>query len=269
MQGGGDSCYNCCRPGIRMNQDLRDKAEENEYMNRIVKEYNDQGCLLFSETYPGAYTRAPLAAEALAKFDEEIQLYCRWAGIVASTEKHIIIQEKYSPDLHIEDADSDVIFASERQPLSQEDFQALNSLVLQSAQDFQSLYDSIPDKDVTSLKGRKCFYGDVPITAREMYNHTSGVNLYYFNEIGVKLDSNPDILTGRLLGFEKIEGVRDFLTQPVIRGSYGEYWSLAKVLRRFLWHDRIHAKAMFNMATTIWGEQSANPYYFQERSFSG
>ncbi len=95
------------------------------------------------------------------------------------------------------------------------------------------------------------------------------VNSYYFNEIGVKLDSNPDILTGRLLGLEKIEGVRDFLTQPVIRGSYGEYWSLAKLLRRFLWHDRIHAKAMFNMATTIWGEQLANPYYFQERSFSG
>lgn len=235
-------------------------------MNRIVKEYNDQGCLLFSETYIGAYTRAPQETEALAKLDDEILLYCKWAGTTALTGKQIIVQVKFNPDLHIEDADSDVIFDSERQPMSERDFRRLKALVLKSAQDFQSLYDSIPDKDLTSLKARKSFYGDVPITAREMYNHTNGVNLYYFNEIGVKLDSKPDILTGRLQGFEKLEGQRDFLIQPVIKGSYGEYWSLAKVLRRFLWHDRIHAKAMYNMAASLWGEQVKNPFYFSKRS---
>ena len=27
-----------------------------------------------------------------------------------------------------------------------------------------------------------------------------------------------------------------------------ERWTLAKVIRRFIWHDRIHAKAMWRMA---------------------
>ena len=42
---------------------------------------------------------------------------------------------------------------------------------------------------------------------------------------------------------EKAKG--DFLENVVVAGSYGEDWSLRKVLRRFIWHDRIHAKAMY------------------------
>lgn len=36
-------------------------------------------------------------------------------------------------------------------------------------------------------------------------------------------------------------------------GSYNEEWSLRKVLRRFIWHDRIHAKAMYKMAVKAFG----------------
>ena len=49
----------------------------------------------------------------------------------------------------------------------------------------------------------------------------------------------------------------------VIEGSYGEAWSLRKVLRRFIWHDRIHAKAMYRMAVKVFGaENVANPFCF-------
>lgn len=45
----------------------------------------------------------------------------------------------------------------------------------------------------------------------------------------------------------------DFLNNNVFDGSYGEKWSLRKVLRRFIWHDRIHAKAMYRMAVKTFG----------------
>lgn len=49
----------------------------------------------------------------------------------------------------------------------------------------------------------------------------------------------------------------------VFIGSYNEEWSLRKVLRRFVWHDRIHAKAMYRMATKTWSmEELENPFYF-------
>ena len=34
-------------------------------------------------------------------------------------------------------------------------------------------------------------------------------------------------------------------------------WSVRKVLRRFIWHDRIHAKAMWKMVKKTFGEDAA------------
>ena len=39
-------------------------------------------------------------------------------------------------------------------------------------------------------------------------------------------------------------------------GSFDEEWSLRKVLRRFIWHDRIHGKAMYRMAVKTFGQDS-------------
>ncbi len=59
------------------------------------------------------------------------------------------------------------------------------------------------------------------------------------------------------------EDKEGFLNNTVIEGSYGELWSLRKMLRRFLWHDRIHAKAMYRMAVKTFGKNSvSNPYKF-------
>ena len=44
------------------------------------------------------------------------------------------------------------------------------------------------------------------------------------------------------------------------RGTSGE--SMRKVLRRFIWHDRIHAKAMWRTAVALWGSEIKNPFYF-------
>lgn len=41
----------------------------------------------------------------------------------------------------------------------------------------------------------------------------------------------------------------------------GEEWSLRKMLRRFIWHDRIHAKAMYRMTIKTFGEGSVENIY--------
>ena len=43
----------------------------------------------------------------------------------------------------------------------------------------------------------------------------------------------------------------------------GERWTLRKLLRRFLWHDRIHARAMWRMAAPLWGSAVADPFGFR------
>ena len=64
-------------------------------------------------------------------------------------------------------------------------------------------------------------------------------------------------------GFEVLEAKQNFLQNPVIEGSYGENWSLRKVLRRFIWHDRIHAKAMYRMVSKVFDTTKIkNPFCF-------
>ncbi|MBQ3574040.1 MAG: hypothetical protein IJA26_00085, partial [Clostridia bacterium] len=173
-----------------------------------------------------------------------------------------IIQEKAS-GLNIADADSDVLFASEQLPLSIEEYLQLKHLALKSAEDFLILYHSVPDKYKSCLPERKTFYGMIPRTAREMYEHTKNVNAYYFGEIGIDTDNQGTILDCRAKGFERLECNSDYLTNRVFDGSYGEKWSLRKVLRRFIWHDRIHAKAMYRMAVKTFGTaQIENPFKF-------
>ena len=223
---------------------------------RCVWEHNGSDTLLYSVDYVGAYTRGNSLEAAISKMEAEITAYSSWSGQDCERQAKIeIIQEKNS-DLKIADADSDVLFDSEKAPLLREEYEALKSLVLKSASDFYTLYSSIPNKNESCLPHRRTFYGAVPRTAQEMYDHTKNVNSYYFAEINIDVDNEGTIYDCRKRGFELLEQSTGFLDNAVIEGSYDELWSLRKVMRRFLWHDRIHAKAMCRMAAKTFGAYS-------------
>lgn len=230
---------------------------------RCIWEHNGSDTILYAEDFPGAFSRGESLQAAMRKMPGEIAAYCRWSGEAFPGAGNVeILQEKKSA-LQIRDADSDVLFDSERTPLTWEEYERLKALVLRSAADFHALYESVPDKKKSSLLPRKTFYGEVPRTAEEMYIHTRSVNAYYFAEIGVEADNGGTILECRERGFAALEKLPGFLQREAEEGSYGEWWSLRKVLRRFLWHDRIHAKAMTRMAAKTFGkEKLIDPFGF-------
>ncbi len=183
----------------------------------------------------------------------EVEAYSLWYARELRYETDVeIIQEKDS-NLQISDADSDVLFDCEKAPLTIEEYEERKALVLKSASDFYTLYSSISNMNESCLPKRRTFYGAVPRTAQEMYEHTKNVNAYYFAEIDVDVDNEGTIYECRKRGFERLEQLPGFLDNAVVEGSYGEFWSLRKVMRRFLWHDRIHAKAMYKMAIKTFG----------------
>ena len=230
-----------------------------------VWEHNGNDTLLYAVDFVGAYTRGESLEIAKAKMPQEIVSYCNWLGMEAEGKAEIVIVGEKCSELTIRDADSDVLFESEQAQLTIEEYKALKTLALKSAKDFLALYESIPDKNEAAIPERKTFYGRVPRTANEMYEHTKNVNTYYFAEIAVDADHDGNIYECRKRGFESLESNPDFLQNTVRKGSYGEDWSLRKVLRRFIWHDRIHAKAMYRMATKVFGVESiVNPFYFFE-----
>ena len=228
---------------------------ENMIVN-CVWEHNGNDTLLYAVDYIGAYTRGESLEIAKAKMPGEIISYLKWLGEDTSDNIEVVITQEKDSELAIKDADSDVLFESEKAPLTADEYEKLKALALKSAKDFLALYESIPNKSATVIAERKTFYGQVPRTADEMYMHTKNVNEYYFAEIEVDADNGGTIYECRKRGFEALEVKPDFLVNAVIEGSYGEDWSIRKVLRRFVWHDRIHAKAMYRMAVRLFGESA-------------
>ncbi len=221
-----------------------------------VWEHNGNDSILYSCNLIGAFTRGTTKEEAIGKMPLEIASYTKWMDgsvllpLISDVE---VVQEKAS-DLNIRDADSDVLFDTEKMALPANEYRRLKALALKSAKDFLALYEAFPDKNQSVLTARKTFYGDIPRTAEEMYRHTKNVNSYYFGEIGTDADNSGSISDCRQRGFEALEKQPDFLAIGVFDGSGGELWSLKKVLRRFIWHDRIHAKAMYRMGIRTFGK---------------
>ena len=226
-------------------------------------EHNGDDTLLFAMDFPGVFTRGESLGAAIAKMPAELSAYLDWLGESALDACEVVIAQEKQSDLNIRDADSDAIFESEEFPLSQKEYEDLKAVALRSAKDFERLYRSVPDKERALSPLRKTFYGHAPHTACEMYEHTKSVNEYYFAEIGVTADNSGSIYECRKRGFETLEKQPDFLKRTAVEGSYGEYWSIRKMLRRFIWHDRIHAKAMWRGANREFGaEHIANPFCF-------
>ncbi len=230
---------------------------------RCVWEHHGDHTLLYAQDYPGAFTRGETLEAAVQKMPLEIHSYSKWLSISIQEPLEIEIVQDAACTLQVSDADSDVLFQAEIPPLSKEEYQQQKTAALKSAEDFLTLYQSIPEKQRHLSSPRQTFYGSVPQTAEEMYQHTKNVNSYYFGEIEIPADNNGTILDCRRAGFETLEQQLDFLRNPVIEGSYGEQWTLRKVLRRFLWHDRIHARAMYRRAKPLWGSQIPDIFSFE------
>ena len=228
-----------------------------------VWEHNGNDTLLYATDFIGAYTRGESLEIAKAKMPAEIVSYLKWLGKDTADSVEIAIAQEKDSDLAIKDADSDVLFESEKAPLTTQEYEQLKALALKSAKDFLTLYEAIPDKSATAIAERKTFYGQVPRSADEMYEHTKNVNEYYFAEIDVDADNSGNIYECRKRGFDALEAKPDFLQNIVVEGSYGEEWTLRKVLRRFIWHDRIHARAMYRMALKVFDAKNViNPFCF-------
>ena len=106
-----------------------------------VWEHNGNDTLLYAVDYVGAYTRGESLDIAKAKMPAEILSYLKWCGENASNDFEIVITGEKVSDLNIKDADSDVLFESEKTPLTAEEYEKIKALALKSAKDFLSLYE--------------------------------------------------------------------------------------------------------------------------------
>ena len=143
---------------------------------RCVWEHNGDDSIIYSDNFTGAFTRGPTKDAALGKMAGEVGAYLRWRdGSEPESLEPEIVQEKIS-ELNVSDADSDVLFETEKEGLDLAEYEALKALALRSAGDFLALYESVPDKNRSVLPVRPTYYCQAPRTEFEMYEHTKNVN---------------------------------------------------------------------------------------------
>ena len=139
---------------------------------KCIWEHNGNDTILYTRDYIGAFTRGQSLKEAVDKMPMEINSYMEWLDQGCVEEIQVsIVQEKES-NLDIKDADSDVLFFSEELEMKMEEYQELKEIAMKSAKDFLALYQAISNKNRSCLVNRNTFYGQVPRTAEEMYQHT-------------------------------------------------------------------------------------------------
>ena len=143
------------------------------------------------------------------------------------------------------------------------EYTRLKLLCLKSAHDFAALYRSIPQPKRALIKSRQTFYGKIPASSYEMLTHTNQTLAYYAAAIGLSHENDPDFVKNRQKLFALLESTPDFLRLGICVAPDGELWTVRKLLRRLLWHDRIHARALYRHAVTFWArDRIANPFLF-------
>lgn len=222
---------------------------------RLAIEQSQNGIMLHLVDLPGAFTRARTFRIAIDKVPYEAEAYWRWIDkSFDDSGYNIEIIQKENTKAQIDDGDTEILILRDK-IMERPYFEQLKKRALKSAEDFKKLYDSIPDKELNdTTKNRTTFYGKVPSNAKEMLAHADFVKDYYLNRIDISFGENEnDFVANRIKCIKLIEADDQAYKNKVIT-KHEESWTTAKVLRRFIWHDRIHARALYRFAVEEWGE---------------
>ena len=214
---------------------------------RIIYETNGLGFLGWITDLPGAYIRGKTLEEARGKVNKEIALCTEWLNFEKAIDMQINEEIKKS-DLHIEDADSDIIFDSELIDFDKkEDFLFWCDKVLLSGTKTEEIYKRMKNKSLIDITmKRKTFYGDVYCTINDQYRHIVNVQNYYLNQIGTEMNIADEFRLNRMEFIEKLK--EKYLKEGnKLYRNESEDWTIKKLIRRTIWHDRIHIRAIERM----------------------
>jgi len=216
---------------------------------RITYETNGKGYLGWVEDCPGAFLRGAGIGEARAKLGRELGDYADWLGLPEplAGAAEAPLETVVSSALTIEDADSDLTLGSELVDYGDADFERFMTLLHRSAEMVAACLESARNRDIVDPHhDRMTFYGHAYATIDQQFEHIVKVQNYYLGMVGEEVSlaggivATREAMVDRLASRRKAEG-------NALHVYEGESWTIRKIIRRTIWHDRIHARAMKRM----------------------
>lgn len=216
----------------------------------VAMETNGRGFHGFIVELPGAYVRGPLEEEALYKAPSEAKSYLSWLGQERGRFPKARTIQTHLCQLMVEDADCEIILDEDRQPMTNREFRQLVELAKYSGLTFTKLYDSVELRDwIDASRVRTTFHGPNMKTIQEIFSHVKRTQYYYLSRIGIPFieDKADSFMKIRNLSLDSLAARFRENGNSKVHTVDNEIWTLKKVLRRFIWHDRIHGKAVTRM----------------------
>jgi len=211
----------------------------------LAFETNGKGYIGYIVELPGAYIRGRTEEEALAKINKEVDSYLKWLKIKQMRDYETKTVQTHESSLMVEDADNEILLDADKTRLTEREFKSLTALVNFSGETFGRLYADSKLKDwVDEARVRKTFYGENPSTINEIFDHVKGCQHYYLSRMKLAVEPVDDFTAIRRTYLEKLKALYREHNNSLIFETDNELWTLKKVLRRFIWHDRIHGKAI-------------------------
>lgn len=203
---------------------------------------------------PGCYSRAPTFDEATSKVPMKIREFLDWLRkhgeqvsddhYEVSTEVSEVITGKWPVNL----GDSQALFKSDLRPLDEEEVRRCIRYVKYAREDLIQLYLNAPE-DALEWKPDE----STPRHIKRIAEHVAEVDLFYLERLGPRrfkkwplnfLETSNELAIMRLSNLSDDE-VNCSVSHHPPGGWTGtaepEGWTARKVLRRFVWHERLHS----------------------------
>lgn len=215
----------------------------------ISLETNGKGYIGYIAELPGTFLRGKTEDEALSKVEGEVKSYLKWLGIEAQKPPVPLVVQRHHCSLMVEDADSEILLNHDKEPMNEAEFKRFRDVVWLAGETFLKIYTHAPFKDwIDKGRNRSTFYGDTPKTIQEIFDHVRHCQYYYLSRAKVEFEKKEeDFMNIRGFCLKEIEGVYRKNNNAVTFETDHEFWTLKKILRRFIVHDRIHGKAMIRI----------------------
>lgn len=201
--------------------------------------------------HPGCYNYGTTIEEALAGLPAAIRDYWAWrashSDLVApeAQEMEIEVAETFAVT-YDGDYEINAFFAPDGQPPSEEEMEEVLRLLTYSRADLLALLTGLPNEALDWKPDEEAW----PI--RRILRHIGDAEAWYISRLGIDPgDHGMEDEVARLASIRRraLKEIRAF--PPNKRAQlytlHGELWSLRKVLRRFIWHERDHLQQMANL----------------------
>lgn len=213
---------------------------------RLYSEDIDGRHFLYALDLPGCYAEGMIEAEALEHFPLAWASYADWlvshGDMAPQRPERFVIAERFASYVLPDGYEVNALFAPERRPPSRRFIARCQRLLGYSRADLFAAWQAIPAdrQDSAFAAGER--------SPRQILEHVARAEWWYQSHVaqhaeGPLKDHSPDSLTQ--LAFARAALLEWLSTASdedlrIISLSEEEEWSVLKVLRRALWHERTH-----------------------------